>query len=217
MKDIFESIIVFGVMTGILMPVRLLFVSYVSDDWLGSFGVITAISIIILVLAKKGKLGEFGNMFQRQIEKLLKGKRKILVYIESAFVLTLLGGMIFTIQMGNTIYADVQEEFFIEQDIENPEILVEQTRQWTINDWLNGFFVAPLALIHAFPLMSSIIASIDGALDGWLMHFYTVGFVEYGEFLGILLLYRFVVKTPARKINKFSSKNALSAMIYPAK
>ncbi|MFQ5440718.1 MAG: hypothetical protein ACE5DL_04565 [Nitrosopumilaceae archaeon] len=217
MKTIYESIIVFGVMTGILMPVRLLFVSYVSDDWLGSFGVISAISIAILILAKKGKLGEFGNMFERQIEKLLKGKRKILVYVESAFVLALLGGMIFTIEMGNTTYAEIQEEFFIDQDIENPEILVEHTRQWTINDWLNGFAVIPMALITTFPQMSAVIASIDGSLDGWLMHFYTVGFVEYAEFLGILLLYRFVVKTKPKKIDNFSSKNALSAMIYHSK
>ncbi|MBA4454911.1 MAG: hypothetical protein H2B05_08270, partial [Nitrosopumilaceae archaeon] len=66
MKSIYETIIVFAVMTGVLLPVRLLFVTFVSDDWLGSFGVISAISVAILVLAKKKKLGEFGNMFQRQ-------------------------------------------------------------------------------------------------------------------------------------------------------
>jgi len=52
-------------MTGLLLPVRLLFVTFVFDSWIGSFGVISVISISILILAKKGKLGEFGNMFQR--------------------------------------------------------------------------------------------------------------------------------------------------------
>ena len=55
MKDIYESIIVFGVMTGLLLPVRLLFVTFVSDSWMGSFGVISVISISILILAKTGK------------------------------------------------------------------------------------------------------------------------------------------------------------------
>jgi hypothetical protein len=119
LKDIYESIIVFGVMTGLLLPVRLLFVTFVSDSWIGSFGVISVISISILILAKTGKLGEFGNMFQRQIEKLLKGKRKILVYIESVFVLVLLGGMIFTINEGNTTYSHVQDQFFIFQEIKS--------------------------------------------------------------------------------------------------
>ena len=191
-------------MTGLLLSVRLLFVTFVSDSWIGSFGVISVISISILILAKTGKLGEFGNMFQRQIEKLLKGKRKILMYMESVFVLVLLGGMIFTINEGNTTYSHVQDQFFISQEIKSPEYLIEQTNEWTVNDWFYGFIVDPSALITAFPQMSAIIASIDSSLDGWLMHFYTVGFVEYTEFLGILVLYRFVVKIKSvKEIRKF--------------
>ena len=202
-------------MTGLLLPVRLLFVTFVSDSWIGSFGVISVISISILILAKTGKLGEFGNMFQRQIEKLLKGKRKILVYVESVFVLVLLGGMIFTINEGNTTYSHVQDQFFISQEIESPENLIEQTNEWTATDWFNGFIVAPSALIMAFPQMSAIIASIDSSLDGWLMHFYTVGFVEYAEFLGILVLYRFLIKTkPVKEIRNSSSKNCMSLINY---
>jgi len=211
LKGIYESIIVFGVMTGLLMPVRLLFVSYVSDNWIGSFGVISAISITILILAMKGKLGEFGNMFLRQIEKLLRGKRKILVYIESIFVIVLLGGMIVMIDQGNTTYLHIQDQFFINQEIENPEYLIEQTSGWSVNDWFYGFMVIPAALITSFPQMSAVIASIDGMMDGWLMHFYTVGFVEYSEFLGILLLYRFAIKTKSVKtLKNFSSKNCIS-------
>lgn len=198
MKSVYESLIVFGVMTGILLPVRLLFVTFVSDNWLGSFGIITAVSVTILVLVKKGKLGEFGNMFQRQIDKLLRGKRKIIVYAESAFVLFLLGTMIVAINMGNSVYSDMQDDYEIITEIDNPETLMEQTEDWTANDWFSGLIAAPIAFVVAFPQMSAVIASIDGALDGWLMHFYTVGFVEYAEFLGILLLYRFVIKTKSK-------------------
>jgi hypothetical protein len=108
-------------MTGLLLSIRLLFVTFVSYSWIGS---IRVISISILILAKTGKLVEFGNMFQRQIEKLLKSKRKILVYVESVFVLVLLGGMIFTINEGNTTYSHVQDQFFISQEIESPEYLI---------------------------------------------------------------------------------------------
>ena len=198
MKDIYETIIVFAVITGLLLPVRLLFVTFVSDDWLGSFGVISAISVTILVLAKKKKLGEFGNMFQRQIEKLLKGKRRIVVYAETIFVLVLMGSMILAINQGNSTYSDMQDQFLVSQEIDNPEKIMEQTSEWTSNDWFYGFITAPVAFVTAFPQMSAVIASIDGALDGWLMHFYTVGFVEYSEFLGILLAYRFVIKTKSK-------------------
>ena len=198
MKDVYESLIVFAIMTGVLLPVRLLFVTYVSDNWLGSFGMISAVSITILILVRKGKLGKFGNMFQRQIEKLLRGKRKFIVYAESVFVLFLLGTMIFAINAGNSTFSELQDDFQITNEIHSPETLASQTQDWTAKDWFDGFLAVPVAFIAAFPQMSAVIASIDGALNGWLLHFYTVGFVEYAEFLGILVLYRFVIKSKSR-------------------
>ena len=194
----YETIIVFAVVTGALLPARLLFVTYVSDNWFGSFGIITAISIGILILAKKKKLGAFGRMFERQIEKLLRGKRKILVYAESVFVLVLLGTMIFAINQGNSIYGEMKDQFLLSQEIDNPEKIISQTSEWNTDDWLYGLATAPLAFVTAFPQMSAVIASFDAAMDGWLLHFYTVGFVEYAEFLGILITYRFVVKTKSK-------------------
>jgi hypothetical protein len=73
-----------------------------------------------------------------------------------------------------------------------------QTNEWIANDWFYGFLATPVAFVTAFPQMSAVIASIDGALDGWLMHFYTVGFVEYAEFSGILVAYRFVKKRKSK-------------------
>jgi len=55
-KDFLEGLIVFGVMTGLLLPVRLLFVAYVSSDWFSSFGIISSISVAILILTKKKKI-----------------------------------------------------------------------------------------------------------------------------------------------------------------
>lgn len=198
MKDIYESIIVFAVMAGLLLPARLLFVTFVSDDWLGSFGVISIISVVFLILTKKGKLGYFGVIFERQIEKLLKGKRKILVYAESVFVLVLLGTMIFAINQGNSTYSHLQDQFNVNQDIDAPEKLIEKTNDFETHDWFYGFLAAPIAFVTAFPQMSAVIASINGTLDGWLLHFYTVGFVEYAEFLGILISYRFLIRTKSR-------------------
>ena len=94
MRGILESLIVFGVMTGLLLPARLLFVEYISDNWFGSLGIISAISILVIILARKKKLGFFGPMFERQMYKFQKGKRGILVFGESLMVLSILGLMI---------------------------------------------------------------------------------------------------------------------------
>ena len=108
MRDIFESLLCFGIMTGLLLPARLLFVEYISDDWLGSFEIIFIISISIIILAKKQKLGFFGPMLERQIHKFQKGKRGILVFDESIFLLALLGTIIIAIEQGNLVYFDLK-------------------------------------------------------------------------------------------------------------
>ena len=179
-------------MGGVLLPARLLFVEFVSDDWFGSAGVIAAISISIIILAKKQKLGFFGPMLERQIFKFQKGKRGILVLGESVFLLIILGSMIIAIDQGNSVYSDLKLQN--NKNLPSETAILKQTEQWKADDWISGFLVAPVAFVTAFPQMSAIIASIDETTDGWLMHFYTVGFIEYVEILGILLFYRVTYK-----------------------
>ncbi|RMW38827.1 MAG: hypothetical protein EA447_02475 [Nitrosopumilus sp.] len=198
-------------MTGLLLPARLLFVEFVSDDWLGSFGVITAISLSVIILAKKKKLGFFGPMLERQIYKFQKGKRGIAVFGESIFLLLVLGTMIVAIDQGGSIHS----EYLLQSSqnipvVDSPEQVLEMTNQMTPTDWVVGFLLAPSALLTEFPKMSAAIASIDNSLDGWLMHFYTVGFVEYLELLGILIFYRITFK---KKISTATSQLHVKAAI----
>ena len=205
MRGIFESLIVFGIMAGLLLPARLLFVEYVSDNWWGSFGIISVISISIIILAKKQKLGFFGPMLERQIYKFQKGKRGILVFGESVFLLALLGSTIFAIDQGNSTYSDLklQNNQNLPSDTIQAQV-VEITKDWTPIDWANAYLMGILAFVTNFPAMSAAIASINEATDGWLLHLYTVGFVEYLELLGILIFYRISFR---RKI--LSSTNSI--------
>ncbi len=79
-RNFLEGLIVFAVMTGILLPVRLFFVAYVSENWFGSFGVVGSISIILITLVKKDKQGKVGQMFNSQISKFQQGKKAKIVY-----------------------------------------------------------------------------------------------------------------------------------------
>ena len=195
LRGIFESLIVFVVMASILLPARLLFVEHVTDDWLGSFGIISVISAAVIILARKKKLGVFGHMFERQMYKFQKGKRGLVVFGESAILLLILGGMIFAIDQGNTTYAHLKPENIKNiSPTSSPEQILEVTNELEDNEWWMGLIMTPVTFFTAFPEMSAIIASIDQKLDGWLMHFYTVGFVEYIELLGVLIFYRFAYK-----------------------
>ena len=55
-----EALIVGSVMTGILLPVRLVFYNLVTDDWFGSLGLISLITALMIFAVKKGWLGKFG-------------------------------------------------------------------------------------------------------------------------------------------------------------
>ena len=190
MRGIFESLIVFGVMTGLLLPARLLFVEYVSDNWFGSLGIISAISILVIILARKKKLGFFGPMFERQMYKFQRGKRGLLVFGESLFLLLILGSMIFAIDQGNSVYSDLKLQTMANSPSTSSEQILESAKEWTASDWFIAFLMVPVAFLTEFPQMSAVIASVDQSLDGWLLHFYTVGFVEYLELFGILIFYK---------------------------
>ena len=191
MKGIFELLIVFSIMTGLLLSSRILFVHYVSDDWFGSLGIITGISISVIVLAKKRKLGWFGPMLERQIYKFQRGKRGLVIFTESALLVVVLGVMIFTIEQGNSVYFDLKTEFMEDNlSIKSPKQILESAGEMTIYDWFAGVLMIPVVFGTEFPQFSAFIASIDQRLDGWIMHFYTVGFVENLEVLGILIFYR---------------------------
>ena len=190
MRGIFESLIVFGVMGGLLLPARLLFVEYVSDNWFGSLGIISIISISVIILAKKKKLGFFGPMLERQMYKFQKGKRGLLIIGESVFLLLILGGMIFAIDQGNSVYSELKMQNMENMSTTSSEQILDSAKELEASDWVVAFLMVPVALLTAFPQMSAAIASIDQSLDGWLLHFYTVGFVEYLELFGILMYYR---------------------------
>ena len=136
-------------------------------------------------------MGFFGTIFEHQIYKFQKGKRAILVFAESAVLLLILGGMIFAIDQGNSVYYDLKIQPGKNSPMTNSaEQILELTNDLDATGWFVGFFMAPIRFLTAFPQMSAAIASIDQRFDGGLLYFYTVGFVEYVELMGVLIFYR---------------------------
>lgn len=191
-KNIIEGLIVFSVMTGLLLPVRLIFVSYVSDNWFGSFGIISLISIAMIILVKKGKLGKFGEMFERQLKKIQHGTKGIIVYGQAVLFLMILGGTIFAIEMGNSTYVEIKNEILAEhEELSEPDTLIAQSKSFELQDWFYGIIGLVIAVFFAFPQLAAVFAVLNETFDGWILHFYTVAFVEYLELFGILVFYRF--------------------------
>lgn len=193
-----EALIVFMVMTFIFLPVRFLFVEFVSDEWFGSFGVVSALAVTVVILAKKDKLGAFGRMFIRQMMKVHTGKRRVLIYSKMTFGLIVMGLLIASINLGNTTYLDEKNHILSVaksqgQSLGSPEDLTELTEELgetSAEEFATAFYQIGNLLFNQFPYFTALWAIEDDMTEGFLLHFSTVAFVELLEFVGILVYFR---------------------------
>ena len=188
-KDIKEKLIILLVTTGIFLPIRILFASYISEHWLGSLGLVSAIGLLFVFLIKQNKLGWFGKMFEKQMKKTIGGKTGKYIIVISVLFLIYFGTSLYFIDKGNTVYFDDKEIFssvMSSNDFSIENIPVEKLNgpQPLLNipgiQWITNF---DYALSIAYAIM-------DDTTDGWLSHFIVVVFVEQLEMIGLLCFYR---------------------------
>ena len=192
----------FLVMTGIFLPVRFLFVTFVSDHWFGSFGIVSAVAIIMVILAKKGKLGRFGEMFQRQMMKIHTGRRRKLIYTHLALSVFLTGLFIVSINLGNTIYVDQKNEIIQIAESNGESLtepadmqrLTEELKEVPLDQLLASLAAMPILLIYQFPYFAGLMAIENDLTSKFFLHFSTIGFVEALEMIGVLIFYKVTLK-----------------------
>ncbi len=192
-KDLKEKVIVGGGMAAIFLPVRLVFFTFVSKYWIGSVGLVFIVAITMHILSTKNKLGKFGRMYQNQTRKLTTGKLGNGLIVLSIILIIYLGVTPYLIEKANTTYFE-EKEFYSEvfklaMDHTSTGKLQKFEGKIPDEKLLNG----NLTPFQAFERSFAIVASIaNDATNGWVLHFYTVGFVGQVEYLGILLFYRFM-------------------------
>ena len=203
-----EAVIVFLVTTLIFLPVRFVFVTFVSDYWFGSFGIVSAFAVIMVVLSKKGKLGRFGQMFQRQMIKIHTGKRRKFIYTNLSLSVFILGLFIVSINLGNTSYIDQKNEILAiaesqGQSLKEPADMQRLTQEFggiSTAQLLEALVVIPMLLIYQFPYFTALMAIENDLTSRFFLHFSTVGFVEVLEMVGVLIFYKVTLKKPSVKI-----------------
>lgn len=196
-KEILESMSVAIVMLLVLLPLRIVIVRYLSDNWFGSFGVITIVSITILLLAKKDKLGWFGRAFTRQMFKIHRGKRRYFAYTSLGFSLIFLGFTIYAIELGNTIYTVETQEVKDALPVNNMQDLAKMSSEGIrVKDLPAAFFLFFYIMIFRFDIFAVLMATMNDLTNQYVMHFSTVFFVETLELAGILIYTRIALKKP---------------------
>ena len=188
-NDLKEKLIILGITTGIFLPIRVLFTAYVSENWLGSLGIVSVFGLLFVFLIKQNKLGWFGKMFEKQMKKTIGGKTGKYIIAISVLFLIYFGTSLYFIDKGNTVYFEDKEifssvmssnDFSIEdipvEKLDGPQPLLNIIDvQWIIN------FDYAISIAYAI---------MDDTTDGWLSHFIVVVFVEQLEMIGLLCFYR---------------------------
>jgi hypothetical protein len=200
-NDLKEKIIVFGATVCLFLPVRLFFSTYISENWIGSLGVMSALAILLVLLIKYKKLGRFGIIFEKQMRKTIGGKTGKYLIGFAIFFLVYFGATLMFIDRGNTIYAEDAEIFYL---------AIMEKGGYNMNDLSSYELIGPQLAYHQgsqnfnilsnFEYMFSIAYSVMNDMsNGWLEHLVVIMLVEQIELIGLLIFYRKLFK-PISKV-----------------
>lgn len=192
---IFDSFIISGFFLS-LIPLRLLFIEYLGDNWLGSFGLITAISVGVLILTYKNKLGWFGRSIKRFFTKRHK-KKRILLIIHFTFSVIILSSFIYAVNYAEDKFETEKVEILsilktetnisieemtklaVDQAIERPELLWESTVMFI---WL---------FVNDYDKFALALWAVDDVMGGIYMNLATIFLIEEIEVAGLFTIFYF--------------------------
>jgi hypothetical protein len=187
-SDLKEKCILVGVSAGIFLPFRLLASQYFAEHWLGNLGFATAISILMLYLIKKNKLGRLGEILKNQIRKTVWGKSSRLIILLLLGFMVYFGTVIILVNQGNTTYREDKEALF--QNIFNEES--GQMSQLRLNGpgVNNDEFVGFSQIRYIEYVFSLSFAILNDLTGDWLASVHLILFMEQVEMVGLFWLYR---------------------------
>lgn len=192
MNDLKEKLVTAGFFTGIFLPIRLLFYSFVSKYWLGSFGLITIVLVTLMYFSNKGKLGRLGIIVNRQVQSFATGKFGLFSIIWLLFMIYLCSMIIYGV---NNPPQEVKAQFKEVLNTEGINDLESATHAQNIG-WSGpaaayGVLFSILVLLVPNKIAFTLYSIIDDWTFGWLVHFSTVILIGSIEELGLILYFRY--------------------------
>ena len=190
--DLKEKAITILFFTGVFLPIRLLFYSFVSQWWIGSFGLITAVLLVVMYLAHKNKMGPLGKIINKQIMSFSKGKVGIFSIISLLFVIYLYSLFIYGIENPPLERKAEFVEVLEKEGITNLETASKSENiGWSGPGAEWGILFSLLIMLVPNSIGFSIYSIINDWTDGWMIHFATVFLIESLESLGLILYFRY--------------------------
>ncbi len=184
--DLREKFVILGFTVAIFLPIRLLAGQFFLDNWFGMLGVASAISIALVILVKKEKLGRFGRIFKKQMIKSLWGRPAKFIILALVLFSAYFGATILLVERGNELY------------LHDKQIIAENFAKKSFDKDVISQLVGPqiqdtpgLAQIQYLEYFLAIsYAMLNDTTDGWLVNMHMILLIEQLEALGLLWFYR---------------------------
>ena len=192
LKDLKEKALVSIIFTGIFLPVRLFFFTYVSQHWIGSFGMMSIILIVLIYLSRKSKLGYVGRIIDKQVMSFSKGRWGKLSLIWLIFTIYLYALFVY-----GASYVDPDtKQIFVDQLAAQGITDIESARTAENVGWSGpgaswGILFSLLIILVPNKIGFSIFGIINDWTSGWVLHFAMVFLIESLEVLGLVLYFRY--------------------------
>ena len=189
-----QSLAFYSFFLGLLFPLRILLNSILGDNWIGSFGVLTVISIIFLYLAEKNKLGWYGRAFLNKFRSIRTSRKKYLIIGWGIIGIILASTILYLISYGNTISSEFKDNTILqmEQKYENFDQLQSdsiQIMQEKPLEVIAGIILLPVLLISNPDIVAVILAVEDNLSNQLFSHLFTIALLEEIEIIGIVIYY----------------------------
>ena len=181
----------FGVITGIFLPLRIIFYNYFSTHWIGSVGLVSSFMLVLILLSHKRKLGCFGDLFLNQLTKTIKGKSGKVAIVLSFVIIVYFGSTLVWIDRGNTIYFNEKQLIFQTLFLNHGHDKIDVTKIHKImNLRSENTLITTSNIGYVDQILSMTYSIMNDMMDGWMMNMSVILLVEQVEFLGFLLIYR---------------------------
>lgn len=194
-EDFKEKALTIAFFTGVFLPVRLLFYTFVSQWWIGSFGLITGILITVMVLSNKNKLGKLGKIVNKQVMSFSKGRYGKLSLVYLVFMIYLYSLFIYGVENPPL---ERKEEFVQVLEQEGITDLESASKAENIG-WSGpgaslGIIFSLIIIMVPNSIGFALFSIINDWTDGWMLHFATVFLIESLEVLGLVIYFRYGCK-----------------------
>jgi len=198
-QDAKEKLLTIGLFTGIFLPVRLVFYTYVSDYWIGSFGLITGIMLSLIYFSNKGKLGKVGYIVNKQVMSFSKSRYGKIAMIQTVFFIYFFSLAIYGIETAPQDQKDIVIGILAAEGVEDLSSLTNADNlgfKGGLEAW--GIIGGLAIIIIPNELGFTLFSVINDFTDNWLIHFTTVFLIEHLEVFGLVVYFRYFYKRKSR-------------------